>query len=157
MKTLASLIADIPQDDKLSVESIVAYLNRRPQTVAEGAAQEAKSATRATLEAALRAILDAMGFPTPLLPGTLASMLALTPQSDAHRDALSRAIAIRSDLKSVEHGLTDADFLSDDFGSPTRTVPTRTVTEDLSLAETHLGVLVTAQQVRAALKEKATP
>jgi hypothetical protein len=35
MKTLPELIADIPQDDKRSVESIAAYLNSRPQTATD--------------------------------------------------------------------------------------------------------------------------
>jgi hypothetical protein len=149
--TLAEIVATAQGLGLTNAGEIAAWANAPERIVSDVTETRTKSASRATLEAALRAILDGMGLPTPLPPGTLSAMLATTPQSDAHRDALSRAIAIRSDLKSAEHGLADADFLASHFGQPTYEATVQREQVFPGIAETHLGREITDDDVRTVL------
>ena len=170
MQTLPKLIGDIPMDSKRSVESIVAYVNRRPQTVAEGTADEAKPA--AQVEAEKAALTCLVGLVT-LLDPTGNAMATIGKARGRTADQFAAWIKPRlAGLKPEEQAAalvamqelqlhyaamvaSGIDWRADDFGQPTRKVQTRTVSESESLAQTHLGRDVTLAEVRAALKQKA--
>lgn len=147
---LLSHIQALPDQQRISVASIVSALNKRPTAIEEGAEEQAKPEAQAALEASLRAILTALGVPTPIPAGTMLNLLQATPENDEQRDMFTRAIAIRGELVGI-HGLTDDDFRAADFGQPARTVPTRTVKEGQSIAEAN-GLTVTRETVIKALR-----
>lgn len=148
--TLIEAIHQAKSAGVTNVSDIIRYLTKRPQTVTEGTAEQAKPQTQHALESALRAILTSLNVPTPIPAGTMLNLLQATPESDEQRDTFTRAIAIRGELVGL-HGLTDEDFRADDFGQPTKPVSTRTVTEGDSIAEAN-GLTVTRETVLAALR-----
>jgi hypothetical protein len=171
MKTLPELIAEIPVEQKRSVEAILRHVNHRPQTVAEGMADEAKP--QAQVDAEKAALTCLVGLVTLLDPtgnamqtigkarGRTADQFAawIKPKLAAlSAPEQASAMVAMQELQLHYAAMVAAgiDWRADDFGQPTRTVQTRTVSESDSLTQTHLGRAVTPAEVRAALKQKAS-
>jgi hypothetical protein len=149
--TLTEIVATAQGLGLTNAREIAAWANAPERIVSDVTETRTKSASRATLEAALRITLDALGVPTPIPQGTTLALLQASPWTDQHRNAM----ALRSELVA-NHGLQDADFLAAHFGQPTYQATVQREQVFPGIAETHLGREITDDEVRAVFTNQPT-